>query len=92
MSGGAFNYEQNKINSIADDMEQFIIHSEEYDLSDATVEEFKKGLNYLRHAYVYAQRADWLISGDDSEESFHTRLNSEVNKIQGDLCIISLKY
>ena len=45
--------------------------------SDETIEEFKKGLSYLRIAYVYANRIDWLVSGDDSEESFITRLNDD---------------
>lgn len=32
-------------------------------------------------ASVYAQRVDWLICGDDSEESFHERLAEDLAKI-----------
>ena len=38
-------------------------NSHEY--SKETIKEFKKGLAILRKAYIYAQRIDWLLSGDD---------------------------
>lgn len=50
--------------------------------NDDTIEEFKKGLEYLCKAYIYAQRIDWLLSGDDSEESFHKRLKKDLEEIQ----------
>ena len=31
----------------------------------------EEGLEILQKAKIYAQRIEWLISGDDSEESFH---------------------
>jgi hypothetical protein len=32
------------------------------------------------------QRIDWLMSGDDSEESFHSRWDTEIKQlIEGDL-------
>ena len=45
---------------------------------DEIIEEFKKGLTYLKIACVYAQRIDWLVSGDDGEDSFHSRLKKEL--------------
>lgn len=53
----------------------------QYVYSEETIAEFKKGLDILRRAYVYAQRIDWLLSGDDSEESFHERLKEELNEL-----------
>jgi hypothetical protein len=50
-----------------------------YKYPDAVIEEFKKGVDMLRKAHVYAQRIDWLISGDDGEESFHRRLKEELD-------------
>ena len=47
-----------------------------------TVREFKKALKILKLAYIYAQRIDWFLSGDDGEDSFHERLNEEVRKIK----------
>jgi hypothetical protein len=52
-----------------------------YKYSDEVIEEFKKGVEILRKAHVYAQRIDWLISCDDSEESFHRRLKEDLDKL-----------
>jgi hypothetical protein len=52
-----------------------------YKYSDEVIEEFKKGVEILRKAHVYAQRIDWLISCDDSEESFHKRLKEDLSKL-----------
>lgn len=49
--------------------------------SKETIAEFKRGLDILRKAYVYAQRIDWLLSGDDGEESFHERLKEELEEL-----------
>lgn len=46
--------------------------------SDEVIEEFKKAVQHLRVAYVYAQRIDLLVSGDDSEESFMKRLKNDL--------------
>ena len=52
-----------------------------YKYPDDIIEEFKKGVEILRKAQIYAQRIDWLISGDDGEESFHKRLKEELDKL-----------
>jgi hypothetical protein len=94
MSGGHFDYKQWEIGNIADEVEQLILDndSEELDqwgdrkgchFSEETVEEFKAGLKLLRTAHVYAQRIDWLVSGDDGEDSFHRRLKAELEKLNG---------
>jgi hypothetical protein len=36
----------------------------------------------IRVAAVYAQRIDWLISGDDGEESFLERLKEELGQLE----------
>jgi len=90
MSGGYFEYDQYKIAQIADMVEQLIISNDNTELnewgeqkgrhySDKTIGEFAKGLQLLRQACVYAQRIDWLVSGDDGEDSFHSRLNEDLN-------------
>lgn len=93
MSGGHFNYEQYKIGQIADQVEQLILkngtsttdewgHTYCSDYSAETIAEFKKGLEFLKLAEVYVQRIDWLVSGDDGEETFHERLKSDLeNKL-----------
>ena len=83
MSGGQFQYEQYKIQQIADEVEQLIFNNstEEYRFTEETIKEFKTGLAILRQAYIYAQRIDWLVSGDDGEESFHLRLKTELDEL-----------
>ena len=51
------------------------------DYTEETLREFRNGVAALRRAYVYAQRIDWLLSGDDGEESFHRRLKDELEKL-----------
>ena len=92
MSGGHFNYKQYEIGNIADQVEQMIIDndSEEldewgntkgYHFTEDTMAEFKKALVIIRQAQVYAQRIDWLVSGDDGEDSFLSRLKTDLEKL-----------
>lgn len=83
MSGGHFNYSQGHIQNIIERIEQIILEPVEYNkLSDKTIEEFKVALTTLHKAYVYAQRIDWLLSGDDGEESFHQRLKQDLDSLE----------
>lgn len=52
-----------------------------YDYPDVIIEKFKKGVRILREAEVYAQRIDWLISGDDSEKTFLKRLKEDLDTL-----------
>jgi hypothetical protein len=88
MSGGHFGYEQYKIGQIADEVLQLIVSNDEHPwrhFSDATIEEFKRGLALLKVAQIYAQRIDYLVSGDDGEESFHARLKAELGELNQNL-------
>lgn len=105
MSGGTFDYDQDRINGIIDKIDRIISknnveipkkdqwYDEAYyqtfprakyysSYSDKTIEEFKNALKYLKIAYVYARRIDWLVAGDDMEETFHRRLKEELNKLE----------
>ena len=44
-------------------------------------EKFREAIKVIRIAYVYAQRVDWLLSGDDGEESFLERLEKDLNSL-----------
>lgn len=44
-------------------------------------EKFKNAINVLKQASIYIQRIDWYLSGDDSEESFLSRLQNELDKL-----------
>lgn len=53
-----------------------------YCFDDETIEKFKEGYWKLREAQVFAQRIDWLLSGDDSEDSFRKRLKEDIEELE----------
>lgn len=85
MSGGAFTYLQYKIHDIVEGIQDIIDRNDsmppQLRYSEKTIEEFKNGIYFLQAAEIYAQRIDWLISGDDSEETFHKRLKEDLNDV-----------
>ena len=81
MSGGEFNYQQSRINDIADAVEFMCSRAWFDDMLPETRQEFLNGVHYMRKAFIYAQRIDWLISGDDNENSFHERLAEELGAL-----------
>ncbi len=91
MSGGYFDYNQDYINDIADAVGELIRTNGNmtpdgyggmtgYNFSPKIMAEFKNGLHFLRFAAIYAQRIDWLVSGDDGEETFLERLQEEIDE------------
>lgn len=85
MSGGKFDYKQYSLDYIADEINQIIRTNKEvdhYQYSDETIKEFRNGLKLIKEAAVYAQRIDWLVSGDDGEKRFHERLREELERIE----------
>lgn len=93
MSGGHFDYDQYKIDQIAEDIAQIIRDNKNEELDewgskrgyffpDNVIEEFKKAVDILDKAYIYVQRIDWLLSGDDGEDSFHSRLKEELENLK----------
>jgi hypothetical protein len=92
MSGGHFDYNQYRIQDIANEVERMIHANDSQELDEwgnrkgygfcpDTMKEFRNGLHYLRVAQIYAQRIDWLVSGDDGEDTFHQRLAKDLAKI-----------
>lgn len=89
MSGGHFDYKQYEIGTIAEAIESIVYreenpeaHGEEYayNFTEKTLGEFRNAIIFLKLAAVYAQRIDWLLSGDDGEETFHKRLAADLAK------------
>lgn len=89
MSGGYFDYKQYTITQIADELEQIIRNNESTEInvwgdsvgrnySEETLEKFKQGEALLRLAAIYLHRIDWLLECDDSEDSFHKRLEEDI--------------
>lgn len=54
----------------------------EFGYSKETIKELKKGITILKKAEVYAQRIDWLLSGDDGESEFHKILREDLEKLK----------
>jgi len=53
-----------------------------YKYPDEVIEKMKEAVKSLKIAQEYAQRVDWLLSGDDGEESFLSRLEENLKKIE----------
>lgn len=89
MSGGKFNYLSWQIRSIAEQIEQIIEDNNSTKLnqwgdiighgfSNETIEEFRNASQLFEIAAIYEHRIDWLLSGDDGEESFHKHLRNDL--------------
>lgn len=50
--------------------------------TDETIQIFSDAVKALRKAAIYANRIDWLLSGDDGEESLKERLEEELKKLE----------
>lgn len=94
MSGGHFNYDQYRMHDIACKITELIASNGSTELdrwgdemgrgySAETIAAFSEAVAQLRIAEAYAQRIDWLVSGDDCEERFLARLDEDLAKIAG---------
>jgi hypothetical protein len=52
-----------------------------YKYPDEVIEQFKDAVEILRKAEIYAHRIDWLISGDDGNETFLERLQEDFERL-----------
>ena len=96
MSGGAFEYKQYKIQDLIEDMENLLVRLDKepidsfecdslkryVDDSELLKNKIKENIGYLKRAYIFTQRIDWFISGDDGEENFYERLKEEIEKLE----------
>lgn len=86
MSGGHFDYLQGRIEyEAADGIRSLIDSNEEKDeygysrsFSPETLKRFEEAEKTLRKAAAMLQRVDYLVCGDDGEETFHKRWEKEV--------------
>lgn len=89
MSGGHFQYQQYRIEDIAVEIDEIIESNDDETLDrfgqrrgenypSEVIEKFKEAAHTLRQAAEMAQRVDWLVSGDDNEDSFMRRWEKEV--------------
>ena len=47
-----------------------------------TIDIMKRAVYVLRMAYIYAKRIDWMLSGDDGEDTLVERLQEELQALK----------
>ena len=98
MSGGHFDYKQHHIDDIIcemetvirnnnkenDSLEYFGEYDQNHNLSPEVIVEINKAIVFLKLGKIYTHRIDYLLSGDDSEESFFKRIEEDLNKYKNE--------
>jgi hypothetical protein len=93
MSGGYFDYQQYRISQIADDIKLLIENNNSIELNEwgdrigrnyppEIIQHFQDAVVHLKMAFVYVQRIDWLVSGDDGEEGFQNCLQKDLMDLE----------
>ena len=91
MSGGHFDYQQYRCHDIATMIDELIASNDDESLDEfgnrrghgfcaETISRFKTASHTLKKAGTMAQRIDWLVSGDDGEETFLRKWKKEVDE------------
>lgn len=52
------------------------------ELSNETIDAMKEAYRQIRIAEIYATRVDWMMSGDDSEDSFRERIKEDLTEFE----------
>lgn len=85
MSGGKFDYVQYRIDDAVEQLKRFIEIEENpqegdynHGLSKETIDKLKECYRMLSVGGKMLHRIDWLLSGDDGEETFHERLEEDL--------------
>jgi len=93
MSGGHFDYAQYRIEDIASSIDELIKTNKSKDIDsfgqeigrnypDGIIKKFDEAKKTLSLAAKMAQHIDWLVSGDDGEDSFEKRWIEEVDSVR----------
>ena len=77
MSGGSLDYFYSRIDEPVQIISEKIKWGKKI-WSLKTLRKFKMAIKYLKIAQIYTKRIEWLLSGDDGEDSFHERLREEL--------------
>lgn len=62
--------------------DHFPYEAEVLELSDETIDAMKEAYRHIRIAGIYAERVDWMMSGDDSEVSFRERIKEDLDEFE----------
>lgn len=85
MSGGAFDYQQYRLNDIATQIESIVENNDTENewgysrgYSESTLAKMKIAAEYLEVAGKMAHEIDWMVSGDTGEDTFEKVWNEEI--------------
>ena len=85
MSGGAFDYQDRRLDDIADTLRTKIAKCrkghEYYDFPERFLNEMISTYRKTKELRVLLQRMDWVLSGDDGVETYFQRLNEDLNEL-----------
>lgn len=91
MSGGHFDYAQYQIEQIADQLRRDIKNNDKendfgykYGFSPLTLSKLCVCADIIEAAAKLANAVDWLYSGDDGEETFAEKYQTEMEGLFGD--------
>jgi asparagine synthetase A len=95
MSGGAFEYRQHVLEDLAEEIREAIFslnHDDTKGLyTEETMKQFEDAIMFLKIAYKYVERIDWLLSADDGEETFHERLAEDLASLVSPFTEVALE-
>ena len=77
MSGGYFNYANHGLRSMKEELDAIVARNDDK-YHEETLEHFVCASCLLELCDLYMHRIDWLLSGDDDEDSFHERLHLDL--------------
>ena len=77
MSGGEFDYIQFRLDETAERLEELAF---EFKCDGRTIDRINKAAIIVRRAAKAIHMVDWLVSGDDSEETFHEKWDEFLNE------------
>lgn len=78
---GYFDYAQNVFDELIIELKG-LTESEDY--NETTVTEFKKALRTSQELQILIDRIDYLVSGEETEESFHQSLGDELEELDSE--------
>ena len=78
---GYFDYAQNVFAELIIELRGL---TESGDYNETTVSEFKKALRISRELQILIDRIDYLVSGEETEESFHQSLGDELEELDSE--------
>lgn len=74
---GYFDYIQNSFDGLITELQNLT----EANYTEATIYEFERALEMAKELHILIDRIDYLVSGEETEESFHQGLIEDLEEI-----------